>query len=77
MYVSGVEQLFFLKSDDVINEQISLEPWQTPCVQLWHMTQRCPHDYCTYNSLFFISYFVFGSLYCSQISARSKSDTDK
>ncbi len=63
----GVEQLLiFLKStfmwwkssrsrlvaDDVINEQISLELWQTPCAQLWNMTQRCPHDYCTYNSLF-------------------------
>ncbi len=41
-----------LVADDVINEQISLELWQTPCAQLWNMTQRCPHDYCSYNSLF-------------------------
>ncbi len=66
-----------LVADDIINEQISLELWQTTCIQLWHMTQHCPHGYCSYNSLFFISSFVFGSLYFSQISARSKSDTDK
>ncbi len=41
-----------LVADDIINEQISLELWQTPCAQLWNMRQRCPHDYCTYNSLF-------------------------
>ncbi len=41
-----------LVADDIINEQISLELWQTPCVQLWNMTQRCPRDYCTYNSIF-------------------------
>ncbi len=41
-----------LVADDVINEQISLEMWQTPCAQLWNMTQRCPYDYCIYNSLF-------------------------
>ncbi len=64
----------WLVADDVINELISLELWQTPCAQLWNMTQRCPHDYCTYNSLFFISSLVFGSLYFSQIPARSKSD---
>ncbi len=60
--VLGIEQLLiFLKStfmwwkssrsrlvaDDVINEQISLELWQTPCAQLWNMTQRCQHDYCS------------------------------
>ncbi len=41
-----------LVADDVINEQISLELGQTLCAQLWNMTQRCPHDYCTYKSLF-------------------------
>ncbi len=41
-----------LVADDIINEQIRLELWQTPCAQLWNMTQRCTHDYCTYNSLF-------------------------
>jgi len=39
-------------ADDVINDQISLELWQTRCAQLWNMTQGFPHDYCTYNSLF-------------------------
>ncbi len=39
-------------NDDIINEQISLELWQTPCAQLWHMTQHCPHDYCSFNCLF-------------------------
>ncbi len=42
----------WLVADDVFNEQISLELWQTTCAQLWNMTQCCPHDYCTYNSLF-------------------------
>lgn len=41
-----------LVADDVINEQISLELWQTPCARLWHMTQRCPCRYCSYNSSF-------------------------
>ncbi len=40
------------------------------------MTQRCPHDYCTYNSLFVSVLYSLGR-YISQIPARSKSDTDK
>ncbi len=38
-----------LVADDVINEQISLELWQTPCAHLWHTAK---HGYCSYNSLF-------------------------
>ncbi len=53
-------------ADDIINEQISLELWQTPCAQLWNMSQCCPHDYCTYNSLFLS---VLSSL-CRYISHR-------
>ncbi len=66
IYIRGWTTSYFLKStfmwwklsrsrlvaDDVINAQISLELRQTPCAQLWHMTQHCPHGYCSYNSLF-------------------------
>ncbi len=89
VYMLGVERRFLkltfmwwkssqsrLVTDDVINEQISLELWQTPCAQLWYMTQRCPHDYCTYNSLFLSVLSSLGR-YISQIPACSKSDTDK
>ncbi len=37
---------------DVINEQISLELWLKHLVHSWHMTQRCPHSYCSYSSSF-------------------------
>ncbi len=41
-----------LVADDVINEQISLELWLKHLVQSWHMTQCCPHGYCSYSSSF-------------------------
>ncbi len=41
-----------LVTDDVINEQISLELWQTTCAQLWNMTQGCPHDYAHITAYF-------------------------
>ncbi len=66
-----------LVADDVINELISLELWQTPCAQLWNMTQRCPHDICTYNSLFlslgrYISHRLLLVLNQIQISSTGK-----
>ncbi len=42
----------WLVAYEILNEQLSLELWQTLCAQLWNMTQHWPHRYCIYNSLF-------------------------
>ncbi len=47
--------------------------WSTFIASVWHSVA---HMAIAHNS-FFISSFVFGSLYFSQISACSKSDIDK
>ncbi len=68
-----------LVADDVINEQISLDlelrlKDLVHIYGIWHTAHMAIAPITVH---FFISYFVFGSLYFSQISARSKSDTDK
>ncbi len=68
-----------LVADDVINEQINLELWQTQlCLvhsyEIWH---SAAHMTIAPITAYFYQFFIFGSLYFSQIPARSKSDTDK
>ncbi len=68
-----------LVADDVINEQISLNlelrlEHLVHSYGIWHSPAHITSAPITAN---FISYFIFGLLYLSQISARFKSYTDK